>query len=99
VWDVEGEPEGEPEGEVLLELGNDITDGIIFGRLSVDLTAPMMSIIGLSEEFNIDTMYCIEIPWPLAAPTSTGAPVAGMLGLGLVAAACALGGAMTLRKK
>ena len=33
------------------------------------------------------------------SPEASGAPVAGMLGLGLVAAACALGGAMTLRKK
>ena len=28
-----------------------------------------------------------------------GAPVAGMLGLGLIAAACSLGGALALRKK
>jgi len=28
-----------------------------------------------------------------------GTPVAGMMGLGLVAAACALGGALTLRRK
>ena len=36
---------------------------------------------------------------PPPPPQTEGAPVAGMLGLGLVAAACALGGAMTLRKK
>ncbi len=28
-----------------------------------------------------------------------GTPVAGMIGLGLVAAACAVGGAMAIRKK
>jgi len=38
-----------------------------------------------------------EIDYP--PPETEGTPVAGMLGLGLVAAACALGGAMTLRKK
>ncbi len=38
-------------------------------------------------------------PEPLPEPVTSGAPVAGMLGLGLAAAACALGGAMTLRKK
>jgi len=32
-------------------------------------------------------------------PPTQGTPVAGMMGLGLVAAACALGGALTLRKK
>ena len=35
---------------------------------------------------------------PSPEPVTSGAPVAGMLGLGLAAAACALGGAMTLRK-
>jgi len=34
-----------------------------------------------------------------APPVTNGAPVAGMMGLGLVAAACALGGATVLRKK
>ena len=38
-----------------------------------------------------------EIDYP--PPVTEGAPVAGMLGLGLVAAACALGTAVTLRKK
>jgi len=36
---------------------------------------------------------------PAAPPVTSGAPVAGMMGLGLAAAACALGGALTLRKK
>jgi len=36
---------------------------------------------------------------PGPPPVPEGMPVAGMLGLGLVAAACALGGALTLRKK
>jgi len=36
---------------------------------------------------------------PAAPPVTSGAPAAGLLGLGLVAAACAFGGAATLRKK
>jgi hypothetical protein len=102
VWDVpEGESEGEPEGELELELGNDLTDTLILGRLALELeqASEMMSVIGLAEEGNIETMYCLEIPWPLAAPTPSGAPVTSMLSLCLAAAACALGGAMTLRKK
>jgi len=35
----------------------------------------------------------------LSPPVTNGAPVAGMLGLGLVAAACALGGTIILKKK
>jgi len=35
----------------------------------------------------------------LPPPVTNGTPVAGMLGLGLVAATCALGGTITLRKK
>jgi len=56
----------------------------------------MMSVIGVDEDGNV---YCYEIPWALDPPEASGVPVAGMLGLGLVAAACALGGALTLRKK
>ena len=36
---------------------------------------------------------------PGPRPVPEGTPVAGMTGVGLVAAACVLGGALTLRKK
>jgi len=91
VWD--GVGCGEGDGDYTNVDGN-----IVDGRIVITPTASMLSIEGIDFSDG-ETLVCLTLEYPPPPPVTEGAPVAGMLGLGLAAAACALGGALTLRKK
>ena len=72
-----------------------VSDGSLDIGFTVNVQAPAIKAILVTQGGAAEPEGEIDYP----PPVTEGAPVAGMLGLGLVAAACALGGAMTLRKK
>ncbi len=73
---------------------------LVVGPLTGDELSVHASAYIMVDDEEVNTIdQCFDLAWPLAPPGISGTPVAGMLGLGLVVAACALGGAMALRKK